>query len=903
MRDEEFKLLQRKAKIKLARDSIWYYAQSRAPNFFTEEKWFLKEIINTVQGLVERTLINPATNEPYSKLMINVPPQTGKCVLADYKLLTEDGYKKIKDVEIGDRVFSYKDGRLVLETVTNKWETRKKYYRITTRAGHKIEVSPEHRMLTIDGYKEAKDITDDDFMVRLFTENLPKEVIKEIPEDELRFITYMIFDGCCRTSHYSFTKQDNSVRNDFIRVCKNLGMSLNTSTRKNHVYINKGKRRDFVARRLLKKYSVNDELSKNKALPNQFFTMPLAQKYLFLDLMFQTDGYAEKGHFSITLASEELLRDIHLLLLTMGIHASVTHKEIQNGKFEAWVLSIPRYFCGKILDNCDLGSKRPHFEKHYYNGKEIREPRNFTYPYKVLNGLKNLHKTKLKNHRWRKKNLTLSNFEYAKECYPVVAEYEMEDFMYDKVSSVEFIDEEVDMVDISVSNTENFILEGLVSHNSRSISNSLEWILGKYPSERIIYTSYNDVTAEKFSRYVRDSIMEKRELPEDEDPRILYPDIFPNTRIKASHKSVKRWALEGQHFNFLAAGVGGSVTSEGGSIIVVDDPVKNAEEAFNKLTLQSKYDWYTGTLLSRISAETVDPIEIIIMTRWSEDDLCGRILSQDTHKEWKIISMEAYSDYNREMNSIHYSEEDFKKMDSNTKKMLSPKTFSFKRYKYLRKMMDPMILNANYHQKTFDKENFLYDKFDTYTQEDIKDLAFDRIAIRLDPAGDGSDYFVYMEYGEKMIGDTNYAYIFDMYMSNEAYKKVIEEVALRIGKSKASVCHIEGNRGGEAIRESLANKVKLYGNPGIKFNIYSEKENKEAKIKLYAHIVNERIKMPERWEENYSSIYNHVSSFQRVGKNAHDDPEDVLSNIARDLLSNQGGYDHWIRRITIEDYL
>jgi predicted phage terminase large subunit-like protein len=265
--------------------------------------------------------------------------------------------------------------------------------------------------------------------------------------------------------------------------------------------------------------------------------------------------------------------------------------------------------------------------------------------------------------------------------------------------------------------------------------------------------------------------------------------------------------------------------------------------------------------------------------------------------------MEAYSDYNREMNSIHYSEEDFKKMDSNTKKMLSPKTFSFKRYKYLRKMMDPMILNANYHQKTFDKENFLYDKFDTYTQEDIKDLAFDRIAIRLDPAGDGSDYFVYMEYGEKMIGDTNYAYIFDMYMSNEAYKKVIEEVALRIGKSKASVCHIEGNRGGEAIRESLANKVKLYGNPGIKFNIYSEKENKEAKIKLYAHIVNERIKMPERWEENYSNIYNHVSSFQRVGKNAHDDPEDVLSNIARDLLSNQGGYDHWIRRITIEDYL
>lgn len=431
---------------------------------------------------------------------------------------------------------------------------------------------------------------------------------------------------------------------------------------------------------------------------------------------------------------------------------------------------------------------------------------------------------------------------------------------------------------------------------SRSMSNALEWVLGKYPTERIIYTSYNDATAEKFSRYIRDTIMEVRE--DELDTRILYPDIFPKTKIRATNKSVKRWALDGQHFNFLAAGVGGSVTSEGGTIIIVDDPVKNAAAAFNELELQRIWEWYTGTLLSRISAEAVDPIEIIIMTRWSKSDICGRLLEMDVNQEWKVISYEAYSNYNFTRNMEYYPAEEFNAMDSNTRKMLSPKTFKFKRYHYLRSTMPDMIFRANYHQKPVNEENQLYGKFNTYEYEDIKDLAFDRIRIKLDPAGDGSDYFVYMEYGEKTLGETPHAFILDMYMSDDKYEVVIEEIAKRIGKSKASICDIEGNRGGEAILDSLQDRIRMYGNPGIKFNVFTEKENKESKIKLHAHIVTQRVLMPIDWKIRFPAIYNHVTQYQRVGKNAHDDPEDVLSNIARDLLRQQGGFDHWIRSIT-----
>ncbi len=124
-------------------------------------------------------------------------------------------------------------------------------------------------------------------------------------------------------------------------------------------------------------------------------------------------------------------------------------------------------------------------------------------------------------------------------------------------------------------------------------------MFGKNPKEKIITASYNDTVASDFSRYTRDEIQASKIDPF----MICYSDIFPNTQIKQGNASFEKWALEGQHFSYLGAGIGGSVTSKGGTILIVDDPIKGAKEAFNENYLNSNWIWYTNTFRSRVSAK------------------------------------------------------------------------------------------------------------------------------------------------------------------------------------------------------------------------------------------------------------------------------------------------------------
>jgi predicted phage terminase large subunit-like protein len=89
---------------------------------------------------------------------------------------------------------------------------------------------------------------------------------------------------------------------------------------------------------------------------------------------------------------------------------------------------------------------------------------------------------------------------------------------------------------------------------------------------------------------------------------------------------------------FRAVGVGGGVTGQGGDLIIVDDPVKNREEA-ESLTYRDKvWDWFTNDLYTRL--EPGGAI-IVIMTRWHKDDIVGRILESETADQWTRIRLPA----------------------------------------------------------------------------------------------------------------------------------------------------------------------------------------------------------------------------------------------------------------------
>lgn len=142
--------------------------------------------------------------------------------------------------------------------------------------------------------------------------------------------------------------------------------------------------------------------------------------------------------------------------------------------------------------------------------------------------------------------------------------------------------------------------------------------LERDPKTRVIVGAYNQTLAEKFSRKAR---------------RIA------RTRLQLSQErqSAEDWETT-DGGGFRAVGVGGGVTGQGGDLIIVDDPVKNREEA-ESLTYRDKvWDWFTNDLYTR---QEPGCAIVVIMTRWHKDDLVGRILESSTGKDWTVVCLPA----------------------------------------------------------------------------------------------------------------------------------------------------------------------------------------------------------------------------------------------------------------------
>jgi hypothetical protein len=112
--------------------------------------------------------------------------------------------------------------------------------------------------------------------------------------------------------------------------------------------------------------------------------------------------------------------------------------------------------------------------------------------------------------------------------------------------------------------------------------------------------------------------------------------------ISGDSSAVKHWET-GRGGGLWAAGVGGPITGKGWSLGIIDDPLKNAEEANSPLIRAKHKEWYGSTFYTR---EEPGGAIIGVMTRWHEDDLFGWLLEESTRggDEWFVISMPAVGD-------------------------------------------------------------------------------------------------------------------------------------------------------------------------------------------------------------------------------------------------------------------
>ena len=372
----------------------------------------------------------------------------------------------------------------------------------------------------------------------------------------------------------------------------------------------------------------------------------------------------------------------------------------------------------------------------------------------------------------------------------------------------------------------------------------VQWLLGRNNKLKIMTGSYNETLSSTFAKQVRDMI-----ATEQTQGVTVYGDIFPDTKIKYGEASMNKWALEGsQVANYLATSPTGTATGFGADLIVIDDLIKNSEEAYNSNVLEKHIDWFTNTMLSRTEKGFK---LIIIMTRWASNDLAGFILSNYddvVHINYKAINDDGTS------------------LDEGT---LSLEDFEFKT-----KNMAKEIVYANYQQEPIDIKGRLYNEFKTYV--DLPKEKIVKIASYCDTADTGDDFLCNIIYADCK----DSAYILDVIYTKEAMEITEPLVAEAYKKFNVNVADIESNNGGRAFARNIERITRDKGNYKTVVKWFHQSGNKIARILSNSAWVNNNIYMPIDWKNKWSEFAKDIISYQKEGKNKHDDGPDALTGVA-----------------------
>jgi len=138
------------------------------------------------------------------------------------------------------------------------------------------------------------------------------------------------------------------------------------------------------------------------------------------------------------------------------------------------------------------------------------------------------------------------------------------------------------------------------------------WYLGRNPEKEIITSAYSAELAQDFGGKTREKVSSD-----------IFAHIFPEVILKEDEQARGRWRTM-QGGAYTAVGVGGPITGRGANIAVVDDPIKNREEANSEVMRKKLWEWFTSTLFTRLEPNGV---VIVMHTRWHMLDLVGMILA------------------------------------------------------------------------------------------------------------------------------------------------------------------------------------------------------------------------------------------------------------------------------------
>ena len=430
------------------------------------------------------------------------------------------------------------------------------------------------------------------------------------------------------------------------------------------------------------------------------------------------------------------------------------------------------------------------------------------------------------------------------------------------------------------------------THNSEGSSRKLPaFMLGLNPDTKICIGSYAATIARDFNRDVQRII---------DTPK--YREIFPKTFLNGSNvvtmantylRNSDVIEMVGHKGALRVVGRGGSLTSKTVDVSILDDVYKDYAEGNSPIVRNAAWKWYTTVVRTRLHN---DSQELIVFTRWHDDDLIGRIeKSGET-----VIEIKSWDDV-KNIPAGAWVRINFEGLKTGEPTEIDPRepgaALWDRRHSRAKlegqRALDPVQFQCLYQGNPGNAEGKLYrNPFRTYVDKSEWGT-YVRSGNYTDVADEGDDftfsacYDIYKSGNEawneqkKRFEPILYALITDMVFTQENTEITAVTVPEMINRCGTQKAWIESNNGGAGFEKLIRKKIKAISEP------FYQGANKESRIITNSASVNAQIIMPLGWEERFSKIHEHVTGFLRdFPANEHDDPEDGLTGIYEKELAD-----------------
>lgn len=389
------------------------------------------------------------------------------------------------------------------------------------------------------------------------------------------------------------------------------------------------------------------------------------------------------------------------------------------------------------------------------------------------------------------------------------------------------------------------------------------YILGKNPDKKLAIVSYNAPKARKFNREIQRII----DTPE-------YGEIFPDTRLNASNittvagawlRNADECEIVGRRGGFKTVGVGGPLTGEPVDMLIMDDIYKDAKSAWSKVVRESVDDWYDTVADTRLHN---DSQQLIVFTRWHEDDLAGRLLrqqgvySEENPDGWIVV---VYPAIKIGKPTEHDPREEGEP--------LWPQRHSLAKLK-LARSRNPHVFDSLYQQDPKPAEGLMYEQ--GFREYDV--IPYSRMMIRknyTDTADTGEDYLCSIDYVETETAN----FVLDVIYTQKPMEYTEPKTAEMISKDGIKQAVVESNNGGRGFARNVESQCRIIGNNLTRFKWFHQSDNKVVRIFSKSADVQNLTYFPRGWDKMWPEFHKAVTSYMKVGGNDHDDAPDVLTGM------------------------